>query len=334
MGRVFILGAGASLVGGYPLALDLWKFVRDSNPHEQRIKQAASEVTEVMERLLRIVPPSEPERPNLEALFTLLDSRDQGVPTPPELQAIDWRGTRPKLMLLISGALLLREYQFQEQLRNGSSVAAQALYSWAEYVRATDTIITFNWDIMHEAALWRSGKWHYSDGYGFMCTDAPAEAKSPVKILKLHGSANWAQEDESDCRPSIEHKATFFRGASDAPSTYLKGAGQWSEGRNLIIPSYLKDVSSNRLLLSLWSQAAEALEKADQVTVIGFSLNRADALARYVLGSSLARNNGISEVSVVMPTDWGHTWGHFCSTIGKARKLHSLRFEDWVCNEE
>jgi len=41
-----------------------------------------------------------------------------------------------------------------------------ALNSWTELLKPGDTIITFNWDILHESVLWRAGKWNFADGYG------------------------------------------------------------------------------------------------------------------------------------------------------------------------
>jgi hypothetical protein len=103
----------------------------------------------------------------------------------------------------------------------------------------------------------------FRDGYGFRCRDAPEEAHSPIKILKLQGSVNWAQQSETDVIAEIEHKKDFFDGAVDDFLTYRKRAGRWNMGRHLIVPSYMKDLSSNRLLLRLWSQARAALRDSN-----------------------------------------------------------------------
>ena len=83
---------------------------------------------------------------------------------------------------------------------------------------------------MPEALLWRVEKWHFADGYGFQVRDAPLEKHSPIKILKLHGSVNWAQQSEDDCEPEIEHKGTFFPGAVDDSETYQRAIGSWNDG--------------------------------------------------------------------------------------------------------
>ena len=163
---------------------------------------------------------------------------------------------REKLMGMIAAAFLWHEYQLQRELCGTDDVRNRVLEAWAQRFEEGDTILTFNWDILHEAALWRAKKWHYADGYGFPCSDAPRQSRSSVRVLKLHGSVNWAQGEAQDCTPAIEHKADFFVGGRDAHEIYLTGAGTWNEGRHLIIPTYLKDLSTNRISSSSGTRPA------------------------------------------------------------------------------
>ena len=149
-------------------------------------------------------------------------------------------------------------------------------------------------------------------------------------MLKLHGSVNWGQRDEQDCEPAIEHKADFFHRAHDDHRVYLIGAGQWNEGRYLIIPSYLKDLSSNRLLLNLWNQAFDALSTAEQITVVGFQLHRADALARQLLGCALTRNVNPFAIQIVSLAGGTDRWDEFCYGIDRRRERIRMKFEEWV----
>lgn len=153
---------------------------------------------------------------------------------------------------------------------------------WVEFIRPGDQIITFNWDLLQEWMLWRVGKWHYADGYGFHAPNAVRDDHSRVTLLKLHGSVNWAQRDEQDVEPDIVCTTDFFPGASDDPQISDKGLTDWSDGHRLIIPTSLKDISTNRLLLGVWNPAAAVLQHAAEVIVIGSQLNPADAPARLV----------------------------------------------------
>lgn len=332
MSRVFILGAGASRFAGYPLSPDLWKFIRDFPVIEFLAKKRAESVTKAIEEVLRVVPPKVVDKPNLEELFTLLDLAAIGT-EPLALRNINWTELRPKVMGMISEVFLSHEYDLRTRLLDDpASPAATVLQNWTSFLREGDVVVTFNWDILHEGALWRAGKWHYADGYGFRCPDVTGTTPSKVKILKLHGSVNWAQRTEHDCEPSIEHKHTFFAGSWGDHDDYLKGAGQWNDGRNLIIPTYLKDIAGNRLLLHLWIQASEALANASEVIVVGYQLYPADAPARQLLGTSLLRNRELSTVLLVSPNQGFDHWDEFCLNIGKTRRLVRKTFEEWIAN--
>jgi hypothetical protein len=149
-----------------------------------------------------------------------------------QLGKTDWRQLRPMVCGMIAEAFGWYQFKFQTEVIEG--IQPQSIYGpysfnlgferdrvleilnrWSELLLKGDIIISFNWDLLHEAHFWRAGKWHYADGYGFTCSDAPKKIRSPIKILKLHGSVNWAQQDEQDEYPAIEHKKDFFSGTRE-----------------------------------------------------------------------------------------------------------------------
>jgi len=330
MSRVFILGAGASRFAGYPLGLDLWKFVRNSRTPGIKAKQNGQFVKPAMDQILRLLPQKEPERPNLEEIFTLLDLASRGTDLP-GLAEFNWKVLRPCLIGMIIDVFLWHQYEFNNALAADSDHnSSRILAAWTALLQGEDTIITFNWDLLHEAALWHVHKWHYSDGYGFACADAPPRIHSPVKILKLHGSINWAQATEDDCRPWVEFKDATFPPTRDNRVIHRKGAIIVNSGRNLIIPSYLKDVSTNKLLLALWNQASEVIEKATEVIVVGFQLHPSDGLARHLLASAFLRNSRISKITIVSPKGPVNYWTDFCRKLGKIAVTYPMTFEEWV----
>jgi hypothetical protein len=340
MSRVFVLGAGASAFAGYPVGPNLWRFLRDTDPAEALTRDAHAAVMALMEPILRLNPPAEHDRPDLEKLFTLLDICHLGV-GPAELRRSDWPLTRLKVMRLIVEDFQWQEWQFQGQIIHARqpfgleidrTFALSVLAAWVDTLKPGDTIISFNWDLLHEAALWRAGKWHFADGYGFHCRDAPEAVHSQIKILKLHGSVNWAQESPLDVVAEIEHKKDFFEGAIDDPQTYRKRAGHWNLGRHLIVPSYMKDPSTNRLFLRLWNQARTALREADVVIVIGFSLNPADAAARELFATALDQRSPPPRLMIVSPEQ--PQWDMFChyNLCIKQERIRE-RFEDWITSK-
>lgn len=334
MPRVFVLGAGASRFAGYPLASELWPFVRDNSGGHFAADRRRERIVKLIEGIAKgWVIPTEFDRPNLEEIFTYLDLTAFGSDLI-ELAHGDWKTDREELRGMISDAFQAFQYDLETKLNSDCDIR-RTLQAWAGQLQAGDVIVTFNWDLLHERALWDAKKWHYADGYGFRCKDAPAGAKSGIKILKVHGSVNWAQSNEGDCEPAIEHKATFFPGAKDDHSmTYMKGAGQCNEGRYLVVPSFLKDLSSNRLMLSIWNQAMDAVAQADQLVIVGYSLNPADAPSRLLFGSGLLRNHGISRVFYIRPDRGPDYWDEFCNSVGKYRKPISKAFEEWVQKPE
>jgi hypothetical protein len=261
------------------------------------------------------------------------------------LRRTDWPQTKLEIMAMISDAFMWHQYQFQAEVVVGRQrqtlhgqepfglgldrgLTLSALNNWTELLTGGDTIITFNWDILHESALWRAGKWHFADGYGFSARDAPKDARSPIKILKLHGSVNWAQKSDDDLAPEIEHKGDFFPGAVDDHKTFSKRIYGRNDGRYLIVPTYLKDLSSNRLLLRIWEQARDALVDAEQWITVGFSLNEADAAARYLFASALDRNARVQDVFVISPDPI--EWDKVCYRFGKKSRAMASKFEDWL----
>src|SRR6266568_4175726 len=72
MARVFILGAGASRFAGYPLSLELWKFVRDFPVIEVMAKRRADSFIEKRKKGLGVFPRGVVAQPTLGGFFPLL----------------------------------------------------------------------------------------------------------------------------------------------------------------------------------------------------------------------------------------------------------------------
>jgi hypothetical protein len=228
--RVFVLGAGASHFAGYPLAADLWPFVRDNSGHHAMGTDRKREVVEYIETILAKLPPDQYDQPNLESLCTLLDLADQEIG--PLALKTPWKEVRPKFVGMITEAFL--HYQYSLGSRNETRIN-HVLDCWVRHLEPGDIVLTFNWDILHEAALWKAGKWNPYDGYGFVGS-SESNVSSPITILKLHGSTNWKQRHEYDQVPTVDHKAVFFPGARNDDDTGGSIEAGWHEGRYLVVP--------------------------------------------------------------------------------------------------
>lgn len=155
--------------------------------------------------------------------------------------------------------------------------------------------ITLNYDILLEVmlqAVYPTTSWvNYHDFYSYPMTwignRMPKNAfgfayegkkGTAPKILKLHGSANW-----------------FWAGVSPSDVLYYRN---WisAENNNItmglkpyIIPPVLDKSSfySHIAIHSLWKQAEELLQQADEIYIIGFSFPQTDLAVKYLFQSAL-----------------------------------------------
>ncbi len=175
-----------------------------------------------------------------------------------------------------------------------------------------DTVITTNWDLITEKVLYELMKWYPSDGYGFSCQlknkykdknrkniiKIYKENKSSVKVLKLHGSIGWHLNDGKFYLDKFNFLRYFglSKGIFDVNCPHIGRP----ENPVMLYPSYLKQLN-NLQLQQIWSQAAAALNKAKQVTFVGYSLPEADMGVRVLLNPLRVRLNMKKvEVNVVL----------------------------------
>jgi hypothetical protein len=163
------------------------------------------------------------------------------------------------------------------------------------------SIITFNYDLILEKFLFKKNYWFPKDGYGFTPKDLPAlssnyfNQSSRIKIFKMHGSLNW--EPSSFYLTNLQFKWSddddnyFFPKylKEEKKKKYRYQGAIATEG--WILPSWIKQFTFNEII-QVWNQAFKALNKADEIIFIGYSLPRADS-AVYSLFSSIDWNNKI-----------------------------------------
>lgn len=197
-----------------------------------------------------------------------------------------------------------------------SNSSWDSLRTFANKLSTGDVILTFNYDSTLERVLWHQQKWSPKNGCGFEVVfqksswdKVPVEfPQSRVLILHLHGSVGWYRKPAlREDYPLPEHGGAIPREAlTPAPletpvaldPIFLRELGihavdaslpmrPASERQIFLHPSFLKDFESEgagaKLFSSLWRQAAEALARADEVTIIGYSLPAADSAALTLL---------------------------------------------------
>jgi len=317
--RVFVLGAGASVHAGYPLTKDLgpklFDYVKgNGGPRNYPYWPDLDELAEYGS-------PSD-----IEELVTSLEAHEK--------PGTKLAGLREALCSYFD-SIRPREAELYKRFANA-------------IVPPADTIISFNYDLSLELELKRAGTWEASDGYGFdlgICS----LPKSSVKLLKLHGSTNWVDLLFEGARgfsqgngDSLGPRPVFPWGLDHLGYPGIKDP-RWRQGGveragSMVLPSRNKKYHVSTSINPreregfwnlLWGQAADALRRADEIIIIGYSLPAADSRARALL---LDRGNHDAPLTICCgsrSTDIGKEFvqagfvrGKICFDFG--------RFEDWL----
>ena len=158
-----------------------------------------------------------------------------------------------------------------------------------------------------------------------------------MKVLKLHGSLGWyASPERHDGRGILIDGWVFLKKLGfacdnepihvlnrDPDSDYHWLLQRYWDWPLMVYPTFLKSVSGGEFA-DLWSQASDALSRADQVDIYGYSLPASDGAAR-VLFNQVRRRIRSREAAVhVHDPSYGaqKTWRAF---LGKGAKISGDR---------
>jgi hypothetical protein len=177
------------------------------------------------------------------------------------------------------------------------------------HVRKGDTVVTFNYDTVIEAAMPHDTGWTPRDGYGISATGITLDwsnqwfsgrevtkmDSAEFKLLKLHGSINWTLYNNSNVRLK--------------PRPYLvrsRAGSAIAEEVAILPPGWHKRVDKNPYN-SLWREARLKLEACASLVIIGYSLPETDLIARALFLEvnrlRRARNKLLKELHVADVSD-------------------------------
>ncbi len=147
-------------------------------------------------------------------------------------------------------------------------------------------IISFNYDLIIERALFDVGIWKPKDGYGIDFKDFPNITKShdiesEIQIYKLHGSLNWGPDLKlrfyyDDNEPIFPD---YLQSSSNAPPFQGKHLGLW------MLPSFIKQFTVPELI-RVWEKAFTVINDSDEIVIVGYSLPKEDSAACLLLGTT------------------------------------------------
>lgn len=323
--NVFILGAGFSKAAGAPLVHDFLDKAREfyDDPESRLDEQERDHFRSVFafkQEMSRAREKMMIDLDNIEHLFGLVEMHQR-------LKKVD-PGTRDSTIYLIAKTLQLAlepprrrpriGFELNGEVGDDSSFPQEVerdrvnnryfadiydffaglvsgCYDRQDKCQSRNTsIITFNYDLVLDDALWRIG---YFPEYHL----PRAELEAPggprrISLLKLHGSTNWAV-----CR-NCAHVVVRYSKLTSFPSelrsqecTRCKKSGL----QLLLVPPSWDKTEYQGLMRSVWEKAAEALNSATRICIIGYSMPEADAFFRYLLTLGLADNHQLYKLIVV-----------------------------------
>lgn len=322
---VFFFGSGfsKSLINNYPTLNELSNYIKSKFQYEKE---------SVQKHFVHEVPSKFHD--NIETLLTYLSS-NLPYKTPVQVSADEalYKDITSKLA------------KYFKQLRTDYNIDANEPYikQFAQYILENKCpCITLNYDLMLEDILHKNTSTEYQesndnfsvfykmpiinlknrvpDGYGRLAgTKTDINRINMPEIIKLHGSINWLYSGLSMSDPVYSET-----GDED---DYLK-----SGLINFIVPPVLDKQSqyNNVIIKSLWTKAFNAIEKARNIYIYGFSFPQTDYSIRFLFQSAL-RNNPYYKIYVVnIDSNLEALKSHYIEIFGE----HNCNFDCCVGNNQ
>lgn len=175
----------------------------------------------------------------------------------------------------------------------------------AEKMNAHDIVLSFNYDILMDNALYQAGKINdYSYGMNFYKVDRDGAWKgtqggeSDVSLFKLHGSLNWVRCGLCGSLLLYRYRKQIMLGAIEFHCPRCSSDRRF--GQRMIIPP-IQSKSYDRDTAFLWLQADRILKNVSRVICIGYSFPLTDFDMQTLIRRFLARQNKVPRVVFVSP---------------------------------
>jgi len=307
---LFVFGAGATRGCSFvdsrrfpcipPLDRDFFtQLQRVANPKHKEL------VSDVMQDVVELFGVN--FEATMEAVFTTLEHTIRMLKTTGEnrdFKASELTKKRDRLKQAIAVVL---EESLTKNREGTSSVDPKACEHHKKFVtkilQPRDAIITFNYDCVIDFSLktWGSYKWNAHYGYGFNLGPGgrnvvghdfwqprePSPKPETAMLYKLHGSLHFDIKGDDDS-PHVKLK--------QRPYTKQAGGGL----RFTIIPPEWHKEFDKGAFGPLWAKASEAINRADHIVLIGYSLPPTDLHSTALFRTSV-RKAGLKSLIVVNP---------------------------------
>ena len=302
---VFILGAGASVAAGAPLMKDFLDVAEGL--HKEDKCGNASEYFDLLFKgynaLRRAYAKASIDIDNIEALFTAFEMANLlgrlGDLSSKEVERLPEAASHVIEKTLSSSIMFPKEYKPKScsqgiLLQTGDQLIPPGGYDKLGKIisklisRGQDvnnvSVITFNYDLCID--------------YTIRCTGIPInyclenDSAEKIKILKLHGSLNWALCPNCGQVFPIDYcnnaEVSFEKGGDNAQIHIasalhrFKHCGADAPTDLVIVPPTIGKIQYQTQIKKVWNEAAKVLSKAEHIFVLGYSLPETDLFFRYL----------------------------------------------------
>lgn len=336
---VFILGAGASKQCGAPLMaefLDVATNLLKTNSAGDK-KEDFEKVFRAISSLQAVHSKSQLNLNNIEAVFNAFEISNvlKKLPgfEPEEIPSVI--GSLKDLIVTTLEHTILfpvSEGYIDPPKPYGVFVELLSFIKGDAHPTHTVSVITFNYDIALDIAFHVSG----IEPQYFVNDNGLSSHKIPY--LKLHGSLNWAIRTDTNIVYPLGLKQYFSE--YSLPHRTRSGTVKIPIGSQLkeyfdktnvpvkpepfIVPPSWNKAEQHQSLSNVWAQAAQELEQAEYIFIIGYSLPETDAFFRLLYALGTVGEKLLTKIIVFNPDQSGEVETRFRSMLGPGAEA---RFE-------
>ena len=198
-----------------------------------------------------------------------------------------------------SREILTFKFFLAKKLAQITPTAIPQLYrDFAQQLDCYDTILTFNWDCLLEKAITAAGKRYTYNPFEADWNDP--KSADIIRVIKMHGSANWMLPSGRDVNEGIYSKVGFNPNFEIEPIYHsdrlLEAQGwegcDWLSGHArplvqpfIILPGIGKSYDV-RKIASFWDRPTGYFYSSRDTYIIGHSLSEDDFFVRFLFQQS------------------------------------------------
>jgi hypothetical protein len=321
---VFILGAGASQQCGAPLMANFLDVANDllRTKQVEDKRQQFDRVFNVIGSLQSVHSKAQLDITNIESVFNALEL-GRIIQRVPGIDTAEIPSVIASLKELIVKTLETTIDFPADRSYINAPRPYQEFASLIKYLRSeaspvqSVSVITFNYDIAADMALHRAGF-----GPDYVIEKDP-RSQDQVRLLKLHGSLNWATEKATKKIRTLhlfdylqkytiqsfgeQHSEIKVPIGSQLSEYFLNFAKPFTQvdPEPVIVPPSWNKADYHQALSDVWAAAADELSKAEYIFIIGYSLPETDSFFRHLYALGSVGKSALRKIIVYNPENHG-----------------------------